>query len=199
MLKIGITGNIATGKTTVARIFKDIGISVVSSDELIRNLQNPGNILWLRIKKKWGDKYFKADYTLNREKVAVDLLRNNEFKVQLEDLTHPVIKQKIVEMFSIWKDEGKDIVAAEVPLLFEAGWEDLFDKIILTVVSREIQIKRIVEKRSIDIETAKEWIKIQMPWDMKKQKADAVINTEGSIEETRSILEEFVRRIYENQ
>lgn len=195
MLKIGITGNIATGKTTVTKIFEDMGIPVVSCDELVRSLQNPGNVLWMRIKQKWGDSYFKPDYTLDREKVAANLFENHEFRTQLQDLTHPLIKQELVKIFSIWKDEGKNIAAAEMPLLFEAGWENLFHKIILTCVSREIQIKRIVEKRNMDIQTAKKWINIQKDKDEKKHKVDIVIDTGGGIEETKSILEEFIKKI----
>lgn len=197
MLKIGITGNIATGKTTVTRILKDMDIPVVSCDELVRSLQSPGNVLWRRIKQKWGDSYFKPDYTLDRKKVAMDLFEKQEFRNQLEEITHPYIKQEVIKIFSIWENEKVDIACAEVPLLFEAGWEKLFDKIILTCADRKVQLKRIVEKRNINIHTAEKWIDIQEEQDKKKEEADAVINTSNGFDGIKSILEEFISRLRE--
>ena len=99
-------------------------------------------------------------------------------------------------MFSVWEKEEEAVVAAEVPLLFEAGWEELFDKIVLTSVSQDIQIERIMKKRSVDIETAKKWTKIQGDQDEKMKKANVVVNTEGNIDEVEEIIKKFVEEVY---
>jgi dephospho-CoA kinase len=195
MLKIGVTGNIATGKTTVTEMLKEMGIPVVSSDELVRKLQAPGNVLWRYIKESWGDELFNEDGTLNREAVASKLLEDNIFKKQLEEIAHPLVKEEIIKAFTSWEKEGRDMAVAEVPLLFETGWEDMFDSIILTYAPEGTQVRRVVLQRNISNDTAVKWIKVQGSQEEKKKKADIVIDTGKSIDQTKKEVFGYIEEI----
>ncbi len=192
MLKIGVTGNIASGKTVIREIFGEMGVPTLSCDEIARSLQKEGNALWLDIKKKWGGRYFNADNTLNRVKMASDLLNSKEFKLELERLMHPVIRQELIKTFSDWENKEVKIAVIEVPLLFEAGWEGLFDKTILAYAPEQLQIKRLVENRDMEVETAKKWVTLQDNQEEKKKKVGIVINTSSDINSIRDIVKEIM-------
>ncbi|MFC2091392.1 dephospho-CoA kinase [Elusimicrobiota bacterium] len=197
MLKIAITGNIGSGKSTVSKIFRDMGIHTVSCDDLVRQFHSPGNVLWMNVKKEWGGRYIGHDQRIDRKKLARDLLESREFREKLEDISHPVVKEEMIKIFNKWKSEGSKMVAAEVPLLYEAGWEYMFDKVVLTVVSRQQQIKRIVETRSIDVRLAEKWINVQRNRREKEGKSDIVVNMDKDIEEIRVILKKFIESLKE--
>lgn len=193
MLKIGITGNIATGKTTVSNILKNIGVPVVSCDELVRSYQRPGNILWAKIKHKWGDVYLKEDCELDRQKIAVDMFDRQDFRKQLQEIIHPVIREEVTKIFRVWKSEKIDIAAVEAPLLFEAGWESMFDKIIFTYSSREIQLQRIQQEKKMNLELAEKFIDVQkINQQEKENRADLLLNTELNKEELKRVLIDFI-------
>ncbi|MFH1416450.1 MAG: dephospho-CoA kinase [Elusimicrobiota bacterium] len=195
MLKVAITGNICTGKTSVSEIFRETGIPVVSCDELVRGLQNPGNVIWARIRQNWQDIYFNSDLTLNREKITSVILEDPGFKLRLEEISHPLVRQEVEKIFRVWEQEGIAIAACEVPLLYEAGWDILFDKVVLTYVAREVQVERIIEKKRVDLKTAEKWLNIQDPPEGKKARADLVIDTGTEIKETKIVVEKFIEEL----
>ncbi len=208
MLRIAITGNISSGKTTVTEIFKNMKISVISADKLMRSFQQPGQMLWRKIKNKWGDKYVKKNGILDREKMAADLIVDEKFKKQIEEMSHPLIISEILKIFSVWESEGEGLAVCEVPLLFEAeqkykGLLLNFDVIILTVCDEDIRIKRIMSNRGIDRRTAEKWLKIQIPQSEITNKVDFVIDTKYNLKSVEQkvgeIIETIKRRIGNNE
>ncbi|MFW6172163.1 MAG: dephospho-CoA kinase [Elusimicrobiota bacterium] len=194
MLRIGITGNIGAGKTTVLEILKKMDIPVVSSDDLVRSFQKQGNVLWQEIKKEWDQKYIRENGNINREKMRESLLNEPDFKQKIEEITHPLVHQEIKKIFNVWEKEGNKIAAAEVPLLYEAGWQDVFDKTILIWAPDELRIKRIMEERNLSKKDAKKWLGLQSSQQEKKGKADYVLNTQERVEDT----EKKIKKILEN-
>ncbi len=199
MLKIGITGLIGTGKSRVLKMFAENGIPGISADELIRSFQSPGNILWQHIRKRWGKVFFKEDGELNREKISDGLIRDPVFKKELEDLAHPLVRTEMLKIFNIWENEGKECAAAEVPLLFQAGWENMFDITILTKTRPDIQAERIMNKRKISRSKAEKWIYMQSGAGINGEKADIVLDTSVPPVETEKKVREIIRKIKEEK
>jgi len=199
VLKVAVTGNICSGKTTVSEIIKDEGIPVVSCDQLVKSCQSPGNILWREIKNRWGKKYIKNDGSLDRKKLSEDLLNRPEFKKELEDISHPVIKQEMLKILDTWRAEGAEIACAEVPLLFESGWRELFDRVITTAAPEEVRIKRIMSVRKVDRAAAFKWINAQMAQEEKIKMSDYVIETNEPLEKTRQKVNEIIRKLKEER
>jgi len=198
LLRIGITGNIATGKTEVSGILKEMGIPVVSADELVRGMQEPGNVVWALMREALSSDFFSEDGTLMRKRVAMRMIGDADFRIKIESLIHPVVKQEIVKIFDVWESEEIDIAAAEVPLLYEVGWEEYFSKIIVTRVSREIQISRIVNKRGLDEDAAGMWVDMQMDQDAKAVRADEVVDTDCDRRSLRKEIEKIMERLKED-
>ncbi|MBN2407540.1 MAG: dephospho-CoA kinase [Elusimicrobia bacterium] len=198
MLKIGITGSMGSGKSTVAGLLMKQGIPVILVDELVRSYQSPGNIAWAQIRGRWGDKYMADSGELDRRKLAADMLADRNLRAELEGIIHPLARQEVLKIFNIWAGEGVKVGAADVPLLFEAGWKDIFDRIIVTHAPEDVLVRRITEKRGITEEEAKKWLSIQSPQEDKIKEADAVIETqeeEKEIEKNiKNTIKEFKRR-----
>ncbi len=121
------------------------------------------------------------------------------FKKELEEITHPLVKTEILKIFTIWKNEGKECAAAEVPLLFQAGWENIFNLIILTRTAPEIQTERIMNKRKISCVEAKKWITMQSDISIDAKKADIILDTSAPLKETEKEVKEIIRRIKEEE
>ncbi|MGM0441414.1 MAG: dephospho-CoA kinase [Elusimicrobiota bacterium] len=195
MLKIGLTGSIGSGKSTVSKMFEDQGISIVSSDEIVKSLQRPGNVLWRRIQQNWPGKFLKNERELDRKKLADRLLEDKKFRKEIEQMIHPVVKSEIKKIFKVWKGEGSKIAGAEVPLLFEAGWEEMFDYIVLTYAPGEVLLKRIEKNKSISQAKAKKWLNIQQDQKIKKKKSDIIIDTDKDKEIIFNKVKEIIGKI----
>ncbi|MGM0569070.1 MAG: dephospho-CoA kinase [Elusimicrobiota bacterium] len=199
MLRIGLTGMMGSGKSLTLKIFKSKGIAVVSADELVRSFQQPGNILWQQIRKEWGDKYFNQKGELKRDEIAAKILSGSHFRQKLEDMTHPLVKSEIEKIFRVWEEEGRKFAAAEVPLLFKAGWENMFDLIVMTSAGVDECVRRVCKKRKITPAGAKKWIEIQAPGNNCKQKSDIIIDTSGSLREVEIRAADIVEKIKEEK
>ena len=198
LLRIGITGNIATGKTEVSGILRGMGIPVVSADDMVRGMQEPGNVIWMLMREELSRDIFAEDGTLERERIVIRMIEDADFRIQLEHIIHPVVKQEIVKMFHVWELEKRDCAAAEVPLLFEAGWDDLFTNIIVTRAPRDIQISRIVDKRGIAADIAARWVDMQMGQDMKIRRADEVVDTDCDPGSLMDEMKKLIERLKED-
>lgn len=197
---MGITGSMASGKSTVLNILNsEYGFCVISSDEIVRKLQQPGRIFWRFMKKNWGDEFIKEDSSIDRRKMAARLLEKKSFREQVENFTHPVVLKKINEKFKEWQKKGCRAAAAEVPLLFEAGGEGMFDVVLLLFASEKELVKRIKEERDVDEKDAGRWLKIQMPQEEKKRRADFILDGGEPLDKEKERLKEIMREILEEK
>lgn len=199
MLKIAVTGKIATGKSTVLEVFKNRGIPVLSADGLVKSFQSPGNIIWQRFKQLWGRNFFDEKGEINREKVAGKLLTSPAFKKKLEKISHPAVKSEIEKIFRVWESEGKKAAAAEIPLLFQCGWENFFDIVILTTAGKRDRVERVAAKRDIPLPEAEKWVGFQ-EWDPAyRKRATLIIDTSGDLKETVKRTEDIIKKIKEEK
>ena len=194
MLKIGLTGAMASGKTTIGNMLKEMGIYVVSCDDIVREFHQQGEVLYKRIKEKWGKKYIKDDGTLNRRKMAEDLIKDIDFKKELENITHPLVKEKVFKIFSDCEKQGVEMLVIEAPLLHQAGWAGYFDKIILVTARQGTRRRRIMDKKKISFEMVERWLEIQ---DLQRDeyKYDFRIGTSQPIDKTRKKLIRIIEKI----
>lgn len=184
MLKIALTGNIASGKSLVENQFQSLGIEVIDADKIAHEVLNDKIQL---LQKFFGEEIIKKG-EVSREKLAQIVFFDPQKKQKLEKIIHPEVKKRITEFC-----ESKDIAIASIALLFEVGWDVDFDYVIMVIAKDNTRLKRLMERNNLTKEQAKIRINAQMSQGNKIQKADFVIDNNGSCEETF----EQVKKIYD--
>lgn len=181
-LLIGLTGGIATGKSTVAEMLRNHGATIIDFDILARSVVEPEKPSWQLITGFFGNDILNPDNTINRKKLS-DIVFNNPLKREkLETFTHPFIWDEFIELVktSVQMDR-KAIILAVIPLLIEGSMHDLFNKNIVVYSSPEIQIRRLMDRDGISREMADKILRSQVPIDEKLKYADFIIKNEGTI------------------
>lgn len=184
---IGLTGGIATGKSTVANMIQSLGIPVVDADQVARDVVEPGQPAWQKIKEQFGEGVFQPDGRLNRPKLAEIIFNDEKERERLNNIMHPQIRQ---EMERRTKEALREheVVVLDIPLLFESGRHYTVDKVLVVYVPEQIQLERLMERDQIDEAYARQKIASQMSIEEKKKRADAYIDNSGTREETKQQL-----------
>jgi dephospho-CoA kinase len=182
-----LTGSIATGKSTVARMMSELGAHIIDTDQIARQVVEPGQPALLRVAEEFGRSVLNGDGTLNREAVRNAIIRDTAKRNRLNEITHPAINAIVVSEIGIYNDMQDDMpIIIDVPLLFEAGWHKIFRTVILVYIPRNIQIERLMKRDGLDRETAELTLNTQMSVDKKRELSRYVIDNSGSIENTQS-------------
>ncbi|OAG28630.1 dephospho-CoA kinase [Thermodesulfatator autotrophicus] len=155
-LRVAITGPPAAGKTTVLSIFAKKGVPVFSADEEVRKLSGPCKVGFHQVIKALGKEFLTKEGELNRRKLLCAMLTNLEIKKKLEEIFHPLVKNSLLLWFD--KNRDKPLVVAEIPLLYQGGWERFFDRVIWVIAPEEVLLKRL-SQRLKDEKLAKELLK----------------------------------------
>jgi len=193
MILVGLTGGIATGKTTVANMFKRCGAVVIDADVLAREVVRPGKPAWRAIVKTFGGNVLNPDQTINRHVLGHIVFRNRTKLRLLERIIHPRVAQLQAHLTKQAGRKTPDaVIIYDVPLLFEVGIDRRFDKIIVVVADRNKQVARLKARNGLTRTLALQRIRSQMPLSNKVQKADFILD--GAL--SRSVLQRNVRQLY---
>ena len=190
IFKIGLTGGIATGKTTVADIFSSLGIEIIDTDEIAKEAVKPGEPALKLIIDSFGEDIIeKKSKKLDRRKLRKIIFENNEYKKKLESILHPIIRKKTLDLLLETKSKYVIIV---VPLLIETGFIEIVDYVIVVDCPRKTQLQRLLERDKISKKDGENIIKNQINREDRLKKADTVIDTSKDI---KSIINQ-VNKIY---
>lgn len=189
---LGLTGGIASGKSSVADCFVECGAILVSADQLAREIVNPGSPTLVKLVDIFGLDILTAGGALNREVLAQKVFADPQARQKLEAVTHPAIAHLAECRLADLKKAPHDLIVYEAPLLFEAGAEKRVDQVLVVVIEPELQLQRLLERDALDEVAAKQRIDAQWPQADKVQKADYVIDNSGPLQETRAM----VRALY---
>ncbi len=195
-LLIGVTGSIATGKTTVAEMLEELGAKTIDFDILSQVVVEPGKPAYDDIVTFFGEQILRPDKTLDREKLRDIVFRDLEKKKKLESLQHPRIGDefiRLVEQF-VSKDPNA-IIQAVAPLLIESNMHPLFHHILMVSASEEEQKRRLMERDGLSEEMAVNMIRSQLSVEEKKSYCDLIIDNSGSLEETRKQVERLWEKL----
>ncbi len=186
MILVGLTGGVATGKSTVARMFRRCGAVVLDADQLARLVVKPGRPAWRQIVKTFGEDVLNPDRTLNRHALGSIVFRDRAKLRRLERIIHPrvAVEQKRLTRAAARKDP-QAVVIYDVPLLFEAGIDKRVDRIIVVTADRETQIARLKQRDGFSRAEALRRIKSQMPLADKRRRADFLLDGTQSLQSLR--------------
>lgn len=191
---IGLTGGIATGKSTVAAFMAEAGLVVIDADQLSREAVQPGSCALERIVAHFGSQVLQADGGLDRRKVAEMIFADQEKRRELEAILHPEIRRLAEERIALARCHGAAVVIYMAPLIIEAGATDRVDEIWVVTVRPEIQVELLMKRNGIGSDEATRIIASQMPLHEKERYGRIVIDNSGPIEETRRHVRELCRR-----
>jgi len=184
---IGLTGGIASGKSTVARRLVEHGAVHLDADQLARRVVEPGSPALTAIIEQFGSEFLRADGTLDREKLGKHVFRDDAARARLNAIVHPAVRELSARLIA--KAEAEDpsaVVVYDVPLLVEASVDHPFDLIVVTNAPRRTQVKRLVEERGLDLLQAEARVDAQVDNTARLAIADVVIDTDGTIAHTMS-------------
>jgi dephospho-CoA kinase len=185
MLVVGLTGGIASGKSTVSLMFREAGIPVICADELAHEVVKPGSAALDKIRRTFGDEFIDSEGNLNRAAMARLVFKDKNKRQDLESIIHPRVAEeqgKLIRQFAV---QGHNIVVVDVPLLYESGLEDSFDMILVAYVAPEVQIQRLIARDQVTYKEARSRLDAQLPIDKKKRLAGRIIDNTGPVEHTR--------------
>jgi dephospho-CoA kinase len=193
MRLIGLTGNIASGKSAVSDMLAARGATIIDADILARDAVMKGSPALDAIVARWGNGVLDKDGNLDRAALRHVVFDNQEDLDVLNEIVHPDVRRRRDDEISAARDRGDKVVVSVIPLLFERHLADEFDSIILVDAPRSDRLDRIVRDRGIDEAEAMKMIASQMPSDLKRARADYVIENSGTLED----LEDEVNRVWE--
>lgn len=184
---LGVTGGIASGKSTVTSILGDLGAATISADAIAHELTAPGAPLTLEVLKAFGNEYAVAGKkdTLDRAKLAAHVFADPEARKKLESITHPpIIAEQERRVAGLREAASFRLIALEIPLLFEAGMAAHVDKVLVAYCGRKTQIARLQERNpSLPMEEVEARIDAQMPLAEKARQADFMVDTDQPLDE----------------
>ena len=183
--RIGLTGGIASGKSTVSSMLRQMGAVVIDTDQLAHEVTSPGSEALAAMSQRFGPEVLNSDGSLRRDVVGKIVFSNPEQKKWLESLLHPLIREKAEEQARAALAAGHGILVFDVPLLFESGWNEMVDEIWTVYVPPEIQQQRLILRDGYTIADAKARIASQWPIGDKAERSDVVIDNAGSLASTR--------------
>jgi dephospho-CoA kinase len=196
MLKVGLTGSIAVGKSHVLSIFRELGCHTIDADQIAREVVTPESEGLKLVVENFGSEVLQPDGSLDRQKLGTIVFADEAKRSQLNSILHPlIISAQDEQIRKLEIVDPKGIVIIDAALMIESGGYRRMDKLIVVYCNPEIQLKRLMRRDSVSRETAQARIAAQMPQDEKKTFADLLINTSGDPGETRAQVEEVYREL----
>ncbi|RZW19186.1 MAG: dephospho-CoA kinase [Desulfobulbaceae bacterium] len=193
---VGITGTIGSGKSVVARMLGELlSATVFSSDEICRRLLEKGEAGYKKMLENWGDLYLNDSREVDRALLRKAVFADQKVRTALEDILHPLVRLELLEA----KDAGGSttIQLAEVPLLFECGWQADFDYIVCVITDPDIALQRAVERDSVRPAEVEKIARIQLDGALKAERSDWVIDNSGSLNETWGQVQQLAAELRE--
>jgi dephospho-CoA kinase len=192
MLLVGLTGNIAAGKSTVAQLLSERGATVIDADILARRAVERGTAAFDKIVHRWGSTVLGPDRQIDRPALRRIVFDDHDQLEELNGFVHPEVERQRSVLVEEARDRGDRVVICDIPLLFEARLVDRFDKVILVDATRPRRLERLVHERQLSETDAMKMIAAQMPAELKRARADYVIDNDGTIAD----LEKRVRMVW---
>jgi dephospho-CoA kinase len=186
---IGLTGGAGSGKTTVARMFRELGAAVVDADEAAHAVYEPGTPGFDAVAREFGPDYVRAG-RIDRARLGELVFRDRDALRRLNAIVHPLVRDWMAERTQEAAGRGADVIVQDVPLIFESGLEPLYSAVVLVYVPEEVQVSRLVSGRRLSEERARAIIASQMPIEEKKLRARHVIDNSGRLDATRGQVRE---------
>lgn len=196
MKVIGLTGNIASGKSVVASMLEDLGAKVIDADYIARKVVEPNQAAWKEIVQSFGKNILNPDNSINRKELGEIIFNDNEKRKMLNDITHPKIIQRVREAVETYKNENVKVVIIEAALIVEkGGLKDLIEKLIVVTSDEASQIERLTKRNNLSKEEALSRINSQMPTLEKAQYADYIIDNSGTTDKTQDQVKSIWKEI----
>ena len=194
MLSVGLTGNIASGKSIVESYFEKKGISVINADDVTHELIDKDRNIQQRIKKLFeNEDILDENGAISRAKIGKIVFSDQDKLEELENILHPAVIKKIEEFFD--EKRSEDIVIASVPLLFEIDTQPMFDKTILVCADKKIRLQRLMNRNGYSLEHALERINSQISQEEKRNIADFIIENNNDILELELQINKIIERL----
>jgi dephospho-CoA kinase len=193
MLLIGLTGNIASGKSTVARLLSERGATIIDADVLARRVVEPGMPAFDEIVRRWGRQVVSPDGSLDRDALRRLVFSRHEQLEELNEIVHPEVAAYRDRLVDEARQRGDRLVVQDIPLLFERGIVHQFDRIVLVDAPRPVRLERLMRERGLSETDAMDMITAQMPAELKRARADYLIENVGTVRE----LEERVSEVWQ--
>lgn len=185
MYLIGLTGGIASGKSTVSHMLSELGAYIVDADKLSREVTQPGKPAWQEIIKRFGSSVTKTDGTLDRNHLGQLVFADRQARADLEKITHPYIAAAAKEAIAAAAERGCAVIVLDAPLLIEAGWHTKVDAVWVVYVNEQTQLARLMARDKSDERAARARMNAQLALKDKLKYADLVIDNNDGIENTK--------------
>lgn len=189
---LGLTGGIASGKSTVSAMLRERGITVIDADRIARQVVEPGMPAHEAIVRHFGREILLPDRSINRKKLGEIVFSNESERRILNAIVHPEVRKVMREQAEAAERAGEQIVFMDIPLLFESKLQHMVDKIVVVYVPAEVQLARLMQRDELDAEQAMKRLRAQLPIEWKKERADYLIDNQGTLEETKQQVEQLL-------
>lgn len=196
-MNIGLTGGIATGKSTVSSMLIRKGALLVDADVIAREVMLPGHPVLAEVAAYFGQDVIQANGQLDRKKLGEIVFNDDKKRLALNGITHPAIRHEIRKQMADYEAAYPDrLVVVDIPLLYESELQSLFEKVMVVYVPREKQLRRLMDRDEITEERAEARLNSQMDIEQKKNIADYVIDNSGTLAETSQQVDKLWNRLY---
>ncbi len=197
MKVIGLTGGIASGKSTVSRHLKKAhGLPVLDADAAAYRLAEPEGPMWEAFVERYGkERALLADGRLDRAAIGEIVFRDAAERDWMNDMSHPLIRAELLRQLGKCRAYGVKAAVLDVPLLYEVGWENMADEVWVVYVDAAAQLHRLMVRNKLSEATARERMAAQMPLYEKRRRADVVIDNNGTVRETRAQADRALARL----
>lgn len=191
----GLTGSIASGKSTVSNFLKELNVPIVDADVIAKEVVEIGQPAYKKIVEAFGSEILLDSGEINRPLLGSIIFNNKEKRLQLNEVVHPEVRREMKEQADRYIKQGEPLVILDIPLLYEGNSIELVEKVIVVTVSEENQLKRLMNRNGLSKEDALLRIASQIPVKEKAARADYVINNNGDFEDTKRQVKDLVNKI----
>jgi dephospho-CoA kinase len=185
MLVIGLTGGIGSGKSTVSNMLRELGAVIIDADVIARQVVRPGEPAWQELQERFGREIIRPDGSLDRRRLGEIAFHNSQALQDLNRITHPRIRERIIERIDQLRQMNVRVVVVDAPLLLEAGLTDIVDQVWVVDVDHETLVKRVQLREGFTAEQVEARLQAQMASEEKRRRADVVIDNRGNVGQTQ--------------
>ena len=192
---VGLTGGIASGKSTVSRLLGQVGFPIIDADLVAHRLQQPGQPGFERLVERFGRSIVTMDGSLDRQRLGQCVFNNQDARNQLNQVMQPLIRETIMGQLTGFTKAAVPVVILDVPLLFEQGYDEDCDLVVVVTVDKATQLSRLMKRDGLSQAAAQARVAAQMPLNEKVARADIVIDNNGDDNHLRQQVAQLVKRL----